>query len=101
MRNILVVGPVEYDILDAMAKRNPDVIFFREQSIYWHGPEQLIALVDIFDGVLFSDHVDECEKTSFEVACIMNHVAVLTMADFPTGNPEETASPVVETECKG
>ena len=100
MRNILVVGAVEYDILDAMAKKNPDVIFFREQSIYWHGPEQLIALVDVFDGVLFSDHVDESEKTSFEVACIMNTVAVLTMADFPTGSPEETASPVVETECK-
>lgn len=99
MRNILVVGPVEWDILDAMAKRNPDVIFFREQSIHWHGPEQLIALVDIFDGVLFSDYIDENEKTSFEVACIMNTVAVLTMADFPTGDAEETDSPE-ETECE-
>lgn len=99
MRNILVVGAVEYDVLDEMAKKNPDVIFFREQSIYWHGPEQLIALVDVFDGVLISDNVDEIEKTSFEVACIMNHVAVLKMADFPTGSPEETASPV-ETECE-
>lgn len=101
MRNILVVGPVEYDILDEMAKKNPDVIFFCEHSIHWRGPEQLIALVDIFDGVLISDNVDENQKTSFEVACIMNHVAVLKMADFPTGSPEETASPVAETECEG
>lgn len=97
MRNILVVGSVVLD--DAVLKRNPDVIFFRENSIYWRGPEQLIALVDIFDGVLISDNVDEHVKTSFEVACIMNHVNVLTMADFPTGNPEETASPE-ETECE-
>lgn len=98
MRNILVVGPVVLD--DAVLNANPDVIFFRENSIHWRGPEQLIALVDIFDGVLISDNVDEGKKTYFEVACIMNHVTVLKMADFPTGNPEETASPV-EMECEG
>lgn len=97
MRNILIVGPLEYDILAKMSKEYPDVIFFRETAIIRTGAAALIALVDIFDGVMFTEHCDNSERTAFEVACIMNHVDVLEKDAFPLEC--ETEGEIHESVC--
>ena len=90
MRTVLIVGWIGYDQYRKITNEYPDSLFVRENDIIHDGASALVALVRMFDEVVFAQNCSE--RVAYEVACVMNGTKFSEINKYLTKEGENNES---------
>ena len=84
MKKVLVVGFIEYGMVNKLADKYPDVIWLHNDTIKnTNKPNSIAAITGMVDEVAFGKFVSEKERLAWEVACVMMRKDVGEITDYP------------------
>ena len=83
MKKVLVVGWLNYEEDEKLAKKYPDIIWLFNREIgNVDKPVGIVEMVDIVDEVMFTEN-DTRERLAWEIACVMKNRTVVEASKYP------------------